>query len=58
MRRWKEIVMALKTRNDVLPYACNVKPELLTRASRLVSAVSSFPVQYNKAIVGSQRVCP
>lgn len=48
----EEIVMALKTRNDVLPYACNVKPELLTRASRLVSAVSSFPVQYNKAIVG------
>jgi len=44
--------MALKTRNDVLPYACNVKPEYLTRASKLVSAVSSFPVQYNKAIVG------
>ncbi|WP_108883269.1 2-isopropylmalate synthase [Anderseniella sp. Alg231-50] len=48
----EEIVMALKTRNDVLPYACNVKPELLTRASKLVAAVSSFPVQYNKAIVG------
>jgi 2-isopropylmalate synthase len=29
-----------------------VKPEYLTRASKLVSAVSSFPVQYNKAIVG------
>jgi len=25
---------------------------MLTRASKLVSAVSSFPVQYNKAIVG------
>jgi 2-isopropylmalate synthase len=44
--------MAIRTRNDVLPYACNVKPEYLTRASKLVSAVSSFPVQYNKAIVG------
>ena len=48
----EEVVMAIKTRNDVLPYACNVKPEYLTRASKLVSAVSSFPVQYNKAIVG------
>ena len=25
---------------------------MLTRASRIVSAVTSFPVQYNKAIVG------
>jgi 2-isopropylmalate synthase len=25
---------------------------MLTRASKLVSAVTSFPVQYNKAIVG------
>jgi 2-isopropylmalate synthase len=48
----EEVVMAIRTRNDVMPYACNVKPEYLTRASKLVSAVSSFPVQYNKAIVG------
>ena len=27
-------------------------PTMLTRASKLVSAVTSFPVQYNKAIVG------
>jgi 2-isopropylmalate synthase len=26
----EEVVMAIKTRNDVLPYACNVKPEYLT----------------------------
>ncbi len=48
----EEIVMALRTRSDVLPYECNIDPAYLTRASKLVSAVSSFPVQYNKAIVG------
>ena len=48
----EEIVMALRTRSDVLPYACGVDPKFLTRASKLVSAVSGFPVQYNKAIVG------
>ena len=44
--------MALRTRADVLPYHTGVDAKLLTRASKLVSAVSSFPVQYNKAIVG------
>ncbi|WP_068314783.1 2-isopropylmalate synthase [Polycladidibacter hongkongensis] len=48
----EEIVMAIRTRSDVLPYDCNVDPIYMTRASKLVSAVSSFPVQYNKAIVG------
>lgn len=48
----EEIVMAIQTRADVLPYTCQVQPKFLTRASKLVSAVSGFPVQYNKAIVG------
>jgi 2-isopropylmalate synthase len=48
----EEIVMAMRVRADKLPYACGVNPQMLTRASKLVSAVSSFPVQYNKAIVG------
>ncbi|MGA0530612.1 2-isopropylmalate synthase [Hansschlegelia sp. KR7-227] len=48
----EEIVMALKTRRDVLPYETGVESTMLTRASRLVSAATSFPVQYNKAIVG------
>ena len=48
----EEIVMALRTRADVLPYFNNIKTDMLTRASKLVSAVTSFPVQYNKAIVG------
>jgi 2-isopropylmalate synthase len=48
----EEVVMAMKVRNDVLPYATNIDATLLTRASKLVSAATSFPVQYNKAIVG------
>ncbi|HVI28293.1 2-isopropylmalate synthase [Hansschlegelia sp.] len=48
----EEIVMAIKTRGDVLPYQTGVESTLLTRISRLVSAATSFPVQYNKAIIG------
>ena len=48
----EEVVMAMKVRNDVLPYWTNVDATMLTRASKLVSAATSFPVQYNKAIVG------
>ena len=48
----EEIVMAMKVRNDVLPYWTGVDATMLTRASKLVSAATSFPVQYNKAIVG------
>ncbi|MEZ5840873.1 MAG: 2-isopropylmalate synthase [Hyphomicrobiales bacterium] len=48
----EEIVMALKTRADVLPFTTGIDASYLTRASKLVSAVTSFPVQYNKAIVG------
>ncbi|MET0537291.1 MAG: 2-isopropylmalate synthase [Xanthobacteraceae bacterium] len=48
----EEIVMAIKVRNDRLPYWTNVDSTMLTRASKLVAAATSFPVQYNKAIVG------
>ncbi len=48
----EEVVMAMKVRNDVLPFWTGVDATMLTRASKLVSAVTSFPVQYNKAIVG------
>jgi 2-isopropylmalate synthase len=48
----EEVVMAIQTRNDVLPYWTNIDTTMLTRASKLVSAATSFPVQYNKAIVG------
>jgi 2-isopropylmalate synthase len=48
----EELVMAIRTRNDVLPYWTSIDTTMLTRASKLVSAATSFPVQYNKAIVG------
>jgi 2-isopropylmalate synthase len=48
----EEVVMAMRVRNDVLPFWTGIDAKMLTRASKLVSAVTSFPVQYNKAIVG------
>ena len=49
----EEIVMALRTRADVLPYETGVESTMLTRASKLrVSHATNFPVQFNKAIVG------
>jgi 2-isopropylmalate synthase len=48
----EEIVMALKTRADAFPFEVGIETAMLNRASKLVSAATSFPVQYNKAIVG------
>jgi 2-isopropylmalate synthase len=48
----EEVVMAMQVRNDVLPFWNNIDATRLMRASKLVSAATSFPVQYNKAIVG------
>ncbi len=49
----EEIVMALRTRNDILPFYTNVVTENITKASRLVSQITGFPIQPNKAIVGA-----
>src|SRR5690348_1675641 len=48
----EEIVMALKVRKDIMPFRTNINTTMLARASKLVSNVTGFPVQYNKAIVG------
>jgi 2-isopropylmalate synthase len=48
----EEVVMAMRVRNDALPYWTGIDATMLTRASKLVSAATSFPVQFNKAIVG------
>ncbi len=48
----EEVVMAMRTRRDVLHFDTGIDATMLMRASKLVSAVTSFPVQYNKAIVG------
>ena len=47
----EEIVMAMRTRNDLMPYTTGIKTKLLSKASRVVSN-ATFPVQFNKAIVG------
>ena len=49
----EEIVMALRTRRDAMPYTTGIKTEVITRASKLVSTVSGMSVQNNKAIVGA-----
>jgi len=49
----EEIVMALKTRHDIMPFRTGVKTEYITRASHLVSTITGFTVQPNKAIVGA-----
>ena len=48
----EEVVMALNVRADILPWWTEVDATKFVRASKLVSAVSAFPVQYNKAVVG------
>ena len=49
----EEIVMAIKTRQDKLPFATNIDSTHITRISRLVSTITGFAVQKNKAIVGA-----
>ncbi len=49
----EEIIMALRTRHDSMPYTNNIKTEHITKASKLVSTVTGFTVQPNKAIVGA-----
>ena len=49
----EEIVMALRTRADKLPYVTGIRSEMIMKASRLVSAITGFVVQPNKAIVGA-----
>ena len=49
----EEIVMAIKTRQDVLGVQTRIVTEHILSTSRLVSSITGFPVQPNKAIVGA-----
>ena len=49
----EEIVMAVRTRADVFPVETRIVTEEIVPASRLVSSITGFPVQPNKAIVGA-----
>jgi len=48
----EEIVMCLKTRKDLLPFFTNINTKKITSISHLVSKITGFNVQPNKAIVG------
>ena len=48
----EEIVMAVRTRQDIFPCDTTVDTTQIVPASRLVSGITGFPVQPNKAIVG------
>ncbi len=48
----EEVVMAIKVRNDIMPYHTDIDTKKIMAISRRVASVSGFPVQYNKAIVG------
>ncbi|NOQ41287.1 MAG: 2-isopropylmalate synthase [Desulfuromusa sp.] len=49
----EEAVMALRTRQDILPYATNVVTEQIIPSSKLLSTITGIHVQPNKAIVGT-----
>ncbi len=48
----EEVIMAIETRRDILGVSTNVDTRQIYRTSRLVSDITGFPVQPNKAIVG------
>ncbi|MRI32199.1 2-isopropylmalate synthase [Endozoicomonas sp. OPT23] len=49
----EEIVMAIQTRKDELKVSTGVNTQHIVPTSRLVSSITGFPVQPNKAIVGA-----
>ncbi|UTW10323.1 2-isopropylmalate synthase [Marinobacterium rhizophilum] len=49
----EEVVMAIRTRHDTLGVTTNIDSTQIVPASKLVSSVTGFPVQPNKAIVGA-----
>ncbi|NKI16288.1 2-isopropylmalate synthase [Spongiibacter sp. KMU-166] len=49
----EEIAMAVRTRQDVFPVDVRLDTTQIVPTSRLVSSITGFPVQPNKAIVGA-----
>ena len=48
----EEVVMALRVRPDQFGVEVGINTQELARTSRLVSRLTGYPVQYNKAVVG------
>jgi 2-isopropylmalate synthase len=49
----EEVVMAVRTRKDIFPVETSIDTSHIVSTSRLVSSITGFPVQPNKAIVGA-----
>ena len=49
----EEVVMAVRTRRDFFPCDTRIDATQIVPASKLVSGITGFPVQPNKAIVGA-----
>jgi 2-isopropylmalate synthase len=49
----EEVVMAVRTRADIFPVTTNVDATQIVPASKLVSQITGYAVQPNKAIVGA-----
>jgi 2-isopropylmalate synthase len=49
----EEVVMAVRTRKDIFPVETFIDTSHIVSTSRLVSSITGFPVQPNKAIVGA-----
>lgn len=49
----EEVVMAVRTRQDYFPCETRIDATHIVPASKLVSSITGFPVQPNKAIVGA-----
>ncbi len=48
----EEVVMAMRVRNDIMPFQTGIDTTKIMHISRRVATVSGFNVQFNKAIVG------
>ncbi|MDR1995687.1 2-isopropylmalate synthase [Azonexus sp.] len=49
----EEIVMAVRTRADIFPVETRIDTTQIVPASKLVSQITGYPVQPNKAVVGA-----
>lgn len=49
----EEIAMTVRTRHDLFDVETNIDAQQIVPTSRLVSSITGFPVQPNKAIVGA-----
>lgn len=49
----EEVVMAVKTRSDLFSVQTRIETTQIVPASKLVSSITGYPVQPNKAIVGA-----